>query len=108
MTTPAPFEVRVDRAADPVRVTAQGDLDIAHEDAVVDAVSTAAADAACTAVLLDLTDVTFMDSSGLRSVLRAHRAAEAAGVRFVVGVAEGGPVVRLFRIAGVAGWLDYA
>lgn len=57
------------------------------EDALVDAV---AATMPAT-VVLDLTEVSFIDSSGLRAVLRATRAATAAGGRLLVDVVDKGP-----------------
>jgi anti-sigma B factor antagonist len=49
---------------------------------------------------IDLSQVSFMDSTGLRSMIAAlHAAGE--GTRLVV-VLDGGPVRRLFEIAGVA------
>lgn len=49
---------------------------------------------------IDLTKVTFMDSTGLRSMIAALHAAGDT-TRLVV-VMDGGPVRRLFEIAGVA------
>ena len=43
-------------------------------------------------VLLDLTDVSFIDSSGIGVLVGAHRRAEAAGAR--LGLAAAGPGVR--------------
>lgn len=50
--------------------------------------------------VLDLVAVGFIDSTGLRVLISAHEAAEAAGRRFGLLVAEG-PVTKLLRITGV-------
>ncbi|HSL27432.1 MAG TPA: STAS domain-containing protein [Acidimicrobiia bacterium] len=51
-------------------------------------------------VVLDLGGVTFMDSTGLRTLLAAHQTLTAGGRRLAV-VVEGGPVERLFDITGL-------
>jgi anti-anti-sigma factor len=50
--------------------------------------------------VLDIVAVGFIDSTGLRVLISAHEAAESAGRRFVLLVAEG-PVTKLLRITGV-------
>lgn len=49
-------------------------------------------------LVIDLREVTFLDSSGLRSLLAADRRAKAAGRRLVL-VRGPGPVQRVFEIA---------
>lgn len=56
-------------------------------------------------VIADLTGVTFIDSTGLRVLIGAHEAANNAGGRFSIVVADG-PVTKLFSITGVGEWLD--
>lgn len=53
------------------------------------------------AVVLDLSEVDFLDSSGMRGILRAHRLAEERGVSFAI--APGPPAVqRVLHITGLA------
>ena len=52
-------------------------------------------------VAVDLSGVTFMDSTGLRALLAANQQLSGAGRRLVIIVA-GGPVDRLLDISGVA------
>ncbi|WP_121251660.1 STAS domain-containing protein [Solirubrobacter pauli] len=57
------------------------------------------------AVVLDLAEVTFMDSTGLTTLMDAHRAAEEDGWSFTVRRAS--PAVRrVFELANVTGVLD--
>jgi anti-sigma B factor antagonist len=53
-------------------------------------------------LVLDLTLVTFMDSTGMGALIKVHRDAVAAGVGMVV---QPGPFV--LRLLGVAGLLDH-
>ncbi|WP_372517924.1 STAS domain-containing protein [Solirubrobacter phytolaccae] len=57
------------------------------------------------AVTVDLAEVTFMDSTGLTTLMDAHREAELGGGTFAVRRAS--PAVRrVFELAGVNGVLD--
>lgn len=56
-------------------------------------------------VVVDLSKVTFIDSTGLRVLITGHEAAEAAGGSLAI-VATDGPVTKLFSITGVDEWLD--
>jgi anti-anti-sigma factor len=51
--------------------------------------------------------VTFIDSSGLRALLRCRDAATAQDVPFALAVGENPQVKRLLDIAGVEGWFTY-
>jgi anti-sigma B factor antagonist len=57
-------------------------------------------------VVLDLIDVTFFDSSGLRAAIIAHRDLKEQGRRLAVVCAPDGHVRRTFGLAGVANLLD--
>lgn len=78
-------------------IRVSGEID-AHSVSVVDA---ALGDADPTSeVALDLSGVTFIDSSGLRSLVAAHkRAAEAGGGLVLVDPSE--PVLRLLSLTGL-------
>ncbi len=56
--------------------------------------------------MLDLAEVGFIDSSGLRSLLQARDACAARGLRFSLIVTDG-PVSRLLDLAGVRDWFTY-
>jgi anti-anti-sigma factor len=80
-------------------VSAQGDIDLstlARAAAALDAARVGAE-----TLLLDLRDVGFMDTSGLRLVIEEQQRAAAGGYRFAV-VRGPRKVQRLFEIAGLA------
>jgi anti-anti-sigma factor len=51
-------------------------------------------------LLIDLSDVTFMDSTGLQSIVRAHRRAESDGHTLVLRPGSN-QVQRLFQLTGM-------
>jgi anti-sigma B factor antagonist len=58
------------------------------------------------AIVLDLSELTFMDSTGLQAILAAERLCEGRGYDFwVTGV--NGPVRRLFDLTGAFGALRF-
>lgn len=58
--------------------------------------------AGATRLMVDLREVTFMDSTGLTVLFRAHEDAVAAGAEYVV-VCSPGPVRRVIEVSGVGG-----
>lgn len=92
MTT---FDVRVERDGGRSIVRVQGELDIATAPQLVDALEIAARDEA--EVVVDLTATTFLDSTGLRTMVRCARDVE----RFVlVCPADNHRVMRVVTFAG--------
>ena len=56
-------------------------------------------------LVLDLSELKFLDSTGLRLIIAAHTRAQRAGRR--LAIVEGTDAVRrIFRLTGVDGWLD--
>ena len=82
----------------------EGEVDIATVDQLDEAIQEAVDDEAET-VVVDLSGLSFMDSTGLRSVLSGHEMVRAKKRSFIV-VSGTGPVSRLIDITGVAGTLD--
>lgn len=72
----------VDDRDDHAVVTATGEIDVETAGSLSDSVTEALTRAP--RVLLDLSAVTFIDSTGLGVLVRAHRAAEARGGFFAV------------------------
>jgi anti-sigma B factor antagonist len=82
------------------RITVSGELDGFTAESLRSAVGEAEGD-----VELDLEGVTFIDSSGLASIIEAHLVLGDEGRRLRIAVAS--PVVqRLFVVAGLDGHLD--
>lgn len=78
---------------------ARGDIDLSTLDKAVAALDTARVGTAT--LFLDLRDVGFMDTSGLRLVIEEQQRAAAGSYRFAV-VRGPHKVQRLFEIAGFA------
>jgi anti-sigma B factor antagonist len=91
-----PFSVEIRPADDRAAVVPRGDLDLATVDEVRTAVDDLVAQG-FGAVVLDLRELTFIDSSGLRMVVGQTRRVDVA-VTLIDG-AE--PVSRLFDLVGV-------
>jgi anti-sigma B factor antagonist len=96
------FSVEERRLGETVVLTLQGELDLVSADAVGARLDELRADG--TPVLLDLDELDFMDSSGLRMLLNAAEASDASGWEFSL---THGPeqVQRLFEATMVTGRL---
>lgn len=86
----------VDEADDVVVARVAGDLDIITSDSVR-AQLTAQADRRGGTLVLDLSDVGFIDSSGLGALVALHRHVEGRGGRFMIRSVPR-PVQRLLEI----------
>jgi anti-sigma B factor antagonist len=78
-------------------VAAEGEVDIASAGELRDALA-AAAESGAAEVWLDLTDVEFMDSTGITAIVDARQWLDAR--RFAV-ICPDGPVRRVIEISGV-------
>lgn len=96
---PEAFSVRVERRGDAAVVVPTGELDLATAPALEASLARAFEDD-CGHVVLDLRELEFIDSSGLRTLLTARRRAEDAGQRFSL-VAGHRALERTLEIAGV-------
>jgi anti-anti-sigma factor len=100
-----PFRVDVHEEEGRIRVAPVGELDLATVPAVDDALR-AAFEGPSRIVTIDLREVTFMDSSGLRLVLRGDAAARSDGT--ALGLIRGDEVVqRVFEATRVAERLTF-
>jgi anti-anti-sigma factor len=78
---PAPFDVSVERTADGVVLRARGELDLSTAPTLEHALDSL--DGASEA-LLEMSEVSFMDSSGLRLLIIAAERARDTGRRFSI------------------------
>jgi anti-sigma B factor antagonist len=72
MTSPSQFKVEVERGRNVTRMSIEGQIDIASLGRLVEARDQALAELPA-GVLIDLTLVDFIDSSGLKFLLDTHR-----------------------------------
>jgi anti-sigma B factor antagonist len=102
MTTDLPsFELGVDSGDERVTFTPRGELDLATapdmEEQVLSAVR-----AGGKAVVVDLRELTFMDSTGVRTIVAAHQVAEESGTDLrVVRPSRESAVSRVIEISGI-------
>jgi anti-anti-sigma factor len=77
-----------------------GEVDLVNAHELADALAAAAAPGG--ALLVDLTQVPFMDSTGLRSIIQMRERFEREGrPPLRVRIDEGGPVARLLDLVGL-------
>jgi anti-anti-sigma factor len=91
------IEVRADARA--VAIAFGGELDLASAPSAEEELSRAA-ESNVERVIVDLSRLTFMDSTGLAMLVKASRAAKESGRRFAV-IKGGAQVERLFSLTGM-------
>ena len=97
---PEAFSVRVEEHGGAAVVVPAGELDLATAPSLEAALDRAFASGAGSRVVLDLRELEFIDSSGLRTLLTARRQAEDAGAAFSLVAGHRG-LERTLEIAGV-------
>jgi anti-sigma B factor antagonist len=97
----AGYTVEFDPVEGALLVTATGELDLAAAPRLATVLSMATAGAE-PCVVLDLTEVDFIDSTALGAIMHASTEAEASGKSMLV-VALEGPVRRLLEITNLTG-----
>jgi anti-anti-sigma factor len=83
----------------------EGEVDLSTVASLVEALDVAIADRP-EVLLIDLRNVSFMDSTGLRSLLDAQEACRAIDCRLLL-MRGSRPVERLMQIAGVDGFFEF-
>ena len=92
------FGVTVQRSSGTAVVEVAGELDLASAPTLADVLHDL--EPPCDRVILDLSRLTFIDSTGLRLAIAVHRRAEMDGFDFVVaGATE--PILRVLRVTGL-------
>jgi anti-anti-sigma factor len=100
---PPQLDIELSQASGWSLIKAAGEIDLASVGQLEEAVEATLASGA-RQVAIDLTDITFLDSTGLRALISAHtRLEETEGQLAVIIV--GGPVERLFDITGMTSTL---
>ena len=102
MTTDVPsFELAVETGEDRVTFIPRGELDLATAPEVEEKVLSALRDGQAE-VVLDLRELTFMDSTGVRTIVAAHQVSEEAGRGLRVGrPPRESAVSRVIEISGI-------
>jgi len=92
------FDVSIERLAATAFVRVSGELDIASVPALTDALR--GLEQPCDRVVLDLSGLTFIDSTGLTFAVTEHQRAATDGVEFVLAGATDN-VLKVFRLTGL-------
>ena len=103
MSDGSPFDAHCERRRDAVVVIVSGELDLDTADSLRALLR--APEAQAGTVVLDLREVTFIDSSGLSAVVGHHHRSKADGFRFAVAVGGAPAVERLLDLTGLRGTL---
>ena len=93
------FHAVVDRVDGTVLIRLQGELDMCTAPTLGEDL-TEALDAMPKAISLDLSGLTFLDSTGIRVLLSAHRRAAAQDCGFILRSPQR-PVLRVLKLAGL-------
>jgi anti-anti-sigma factor len=91
--------VDVARKGTTMIVAVEGEIDIASVSLLRSAV--ARADREVDVLVIDLTEVSFLESAGIQALLRAEAVAEDIAARLVVVVALGGAPEQVLELAGL-------
>ena len=92
------FDVSVERAGRTAIVRLAGELDLATAPELTDVLH--GLEPGCKRIILDLTGLDFIDSTGLRLAVMEHDRASADGFEFVITGATGA-VLKVLRLTGL-------
>lgn len=100
------LNIDIEAANGRANIALSGELDISSAGRVEDELTSLQSQSP-EMLVLDLRELQFMDSTGLRLIVRADEAARAGGTRFII-VRGPEPVQRVFQIVGLDTRLDMA
>lgn len=95
------------RLGDAMRIVVSGELDVATEATFVEEAERSMASTDATRVVIDLQELAFADSSGLRGLLRCQEIATEHALALTLAIPESGFLDRLLDVAGVKAWFSY-
>jgi anti-anti-sigma factor len=98
------FEWSADRRGSVLTVSLKGELDLAAADAANDLKQALESDERL--VVVDLASLAFIDSTGLRMLIKVKQQTEAKGGRLLLGRLSQ-PARRLLEVAGLTQWFEY-
>jgi anti-anti-sigma factor len=96
----APFSCAVQRRRGTAQIVLEGELDLAARPVLDEAIAGALEPGPVTSVVVDLTRVSFADSTTMSWLVRADAMTTAAGARLIV-LAESGPVLAVLHMTGI-------
>ena len=99
--SPCNADGRDENSTATIVLAAEGELDMHTMRALREALETALEDSRDDSVVVDLAEVSFMDSTGLALMLNAARRLTRRGRGFAIACPEGGPIRRAFRVSGL-------
>jgi anti-anti-sigma factor len=98
--TEAPFSCALQRRGRTSEIVLEGELDVAAKPILDEAIATALEPGPVRSVIVDLTRVSFADSTTMTWLMRADAMTAAVGGR-LIAVAESGPVLDVLRMTGL-------
>lgn len=101
------FVIETDSSSRPLTVKATGELDSGTCDSLLDAFNQTVAERPGVPISLDLQNVSFIDSSGMRAMIQIERLAGERGIRLIV-IPPPDEVTELLRTAGIAERMNVA
>jgi anti-sigma B factor antagonist len=95
------FDISARRSRGVSTISARGELDVASADRLERVLRLTLDESFAQDVVLDLTDLTFCDSAGVRVLVNANRLAELNDARLTIAVSEG-EVMDCLEVSGMA------
>jgi anti-anti-sigma factor len=106
-TTPHPLAIEIVDGPVPV-LRVRGDLDLSTAGRLARTVQAVGGVRRRTRIVIDLMELEFCDSTGLRALMSAVREVEVIGGRAALAVLPGGPFDRLLGLTGLSEFLCVA